>query len=219
MAAGPDLPWLRRKCQLRLARQIDPGSSIYLERPTKTSGEGLVNCLRFPQIGETIFANASGCVELSWTMSDMMSDCLAGGRIIAYGISRMASSFGSVGQGRSVPVPRSYRISLPARNILPANLAATVEVYCPSARFKSVAKTQLYVSAGLAIKKRALERFRQRIPGARWFKADNALPAFLAFALIFRDLLNETQTQSHFATDTRNIQELGISEFKVRQGL
>jgi hypothetical protein len=60
MAAGPDLPWLRRKCQPRLARQIDPGSSIYLERLTKTSGEGLVNCLRFPQIGEAIFASASG---------------------------------------------------------------------------------------------------------------------------------------------------------------
>ncbi len=53
MAASPDLPWLRRKCQPRLAREIDPASSIYVERPTKTSGEGLANCLRFPQIGET----------------------------------------------------------------------------------------------------------------------------------------------------------------------
>jgi hypothetical protein len=42
------------------------------------------------------------------------------------------------------------------------------------------------------------------------FKADDALLAFLAFALIFRDLLNETQAQSQFATDARNIPELGI---------
>jgi hypothetical protein len=61
-------------------------------------------------------------------------------------------------------------------------LAATVEVYCPSARFKSVAKTQLYVSAGLAIKKRALGDSDSAFPDARWFKADNALPAFLASA-------------------------------------
>jgi hypothetical protein len=34
-------------------------------------------------------------------------------------------------------------------------------------------------------------------------------------ALIFRALLNETQAQSRFATHTRNIPELGISEIKA----
>jgi hypothetical protein len=66
MAAGPDLPWLRRKCQPRLAREIHPASSIYLERPTKTPGEGLANFLRFPQIGETIFANG-GVTPILWS--------------------------------------------------------------------------------------------------------------------------------------------------------
>ncbi len=37
-----------RKSQPRLAREVHLASSIYLERPTKTSGEGLANFLRFP---------------------------------------------------------------------------------------------------------------------------------------------------------------------------
>jgi hypothetical protein len=46
--------------------------------------------------------------------------------------------------------------------------------------------------------------------------ADDTLAAFPAVGLIFRGPLQQIQTQSHFAAETRNIPELGISEFKAR---
>jgi hypothetical protein len=58
---------------------------------------------------------------------------------------------------------------------------------------------------------------RRRIDRCARFKADDTQLAFLAFALIFRDRLDdETQAQSQLAADTRNIPELGISENKAR---
>jgi hypothetical protein len=43
------------------------------------------------------------------------------------------------------------------------------------------------------------------------FKAGDAPPVLSRLALIFRALLNETQSQSQIVTDTPNIKELGIS--------
>jgi hypothetical protein len=69
---------------------------------------------------------------------------------------------------------------------------------------------------GSCNRERALERVAQGHFPARRLKADDTLPAFLASVLIFRVLPNETQARSQFATHTRNIPELGISENKAR---
>jgi hypothetical protein len=44
-----------------------------------------------------------------------------------------------------------------------------------------------------------------------WFKAGDAQTVLSRLALIFRVLLNETQSQSQIVTNTPNIPELGIS--------
>jgi hypothetical protein len=88
-------------------------------------------------------------------------------------------------------------------------------MFCRSVRVNS----QRNGAVGLAIKNGYRSELRHRIPRCARFNADDTLLAFLAFALIFRDPLDETQAQSQFASDTRNIQQLGISEIKVRLGL
>jgi hypothetical protein len=70
------------------------------------------------------------------------------------------------------------------------------------------------------LQSRTLERIAPVYSAVRSLKANEPamapLLASVAFALIFRDLLNETEAQSQFVTDTRNIPELGISENKAR---
>jgi hypothetical protein len=85
-------------------------------------------------------------------------------------------------------------------------------MFCRSVRIKSHRNDAPLYRGRSYDQERAPERIVPMYSPLALINADDTRLAFLAFTLIFRDLLNETQTQSQFATDTRNIQELGISE-------
>src|SRR5262249_5191198 len=56
----------------------------------------------------------------------------------------------------------------------------------------------------------------QCVPRCARLNVDDTLVAFPAVTLIFRGPLQQIQAQSHAATETRNIQELGISTENLR---
>jgi|SRR5271165_3045477 len=82
----------------------------------------------------------------------------------------------------------------------------------PSRRRASTPRQVLQSRTGTKTKRATV------FPGCARLNVDDMLVALPAVALIFRGPLQQIQAQSHFATDTRNIPELGISaEISVRQ--
>jgi hypothetical protein len=78
-------------------------------------------------------------------------------------------------------------------------------MFCRSVRIKSHRNDAPLYRGRSYDQERAPERIVPMYSPLALINADDTRLAFLAFTLIFRDLLNETQTQSQFATDTRNI--------------
>ena len=71
--------------------------------------------------------------------------------------------------------------------------------------------TFLHTAADLVIKNGTKTKRVTALPSRARSNADDTLAAFPAGGLIFRGPLRQIQAQSHFAAETRNIPELGIS--------